>query len=307
MPQTMIFKEATPEERREYFSEEWRVSSLPSFILNNLPYLEFAFDNDGSGPNDRYNAFSTPAELNQRIKKSSPYAIYSSVSHYRIPSQREDWLKAELVFDIDARDLPVRRCDCESGTVCEICLTDAKEIALTLIETLRDDFGLENIYLIYSGRGYHVRCIDDAATAIENRGSIFDYVTGSRVPSDIFMVKGYSAAFRRMTALNLSKAKTLTMRGGSSILERADAIVEALIKRDKITLEDLITQKRLEHLLQEIALLNAESVDGKCTIDIKRILRLPTSLHSKVSMICTVVVNWETFDPLREAVPSFMK
>jgi DNA primase catalytic subunit len=97
------------------------------------------------------------------------------------------------------------------------------------------------------------------------------------------------------------------MRGGASILERSDAIVEALLNRDKITLEDLITKKRLEYLLQEIAELNAESVDGKCTIDIKRILRLPTSLHSKVSMICTVVDNWETFDPLRHAVPSFME
>jgi DNA primase small subunit len=303
----MIFKEATPEERRLYFRKEWDVTHIPSFIVDNLPYLEFAFDNDGSGPNDRYNAFSSLNELNRRIKQAYPYAIYSSVSHYRIPSQREDWLKAELVFDIDARDLPVRRCDCKPGAVCEICLTDAKEIALTLIETLGDDFGLQDMYLIYSGRGYHVRCLDDAATAIENRGSIFDYVTGSRVPGDIFMVKGYSAAFRRMTALNLSKVKSLDMRGGASILERSDAIVEALLNRDKITLEDLITKKRLEYLLQEIAELNAESVDGKCTIDIKRILRLPTSLHSKVSMICTVVDNWETFDPLRHAVPSFME
>jgi DNA primase small subunit len=303
----MKFKEATPEERRLYFRKEWDVSHIPSFIADNLAYLEFAFDNDGSGPNDRYNAFSSSKELSRRITQLCPYAIYSSVSHYRIPSQREGWLKAELVFDIDARDLPVRRCDCAPGAVCEICLTDAKEIALTLIETLRDDFGLQHMYLIYSGRGYHVRCLDDPATEIENRGPIFDYVTGSRVPEDIFMVKGYAAAFRRMTALNLSKIQSLSMRGGASILERSEAIVEALINRDKLTLQDLITKKRLEYLLQEITGLNAESVDGKCTIDIKRILRLPTSLHSKVSMICTLVDRWETFDPLRDAVPSFMK
>lgn len=301
----MIFKEATPEERRIYFTTEWEVKALPSFILDNLAYLEFAFDNDGSGPNDRYNAYSSPNELSQKIKNSYPYAMYSSVSYYRLPSQREEWLKAELVFDIDARDLPVRRCQCNLGEVCELCLIDAKDIALTLIDTLQDDFGLERINLIYSGRGYHVRCLDDPATVIENRGPIFDYVTGSRVPQDIYMVKGYSAAFRRMTALNLSKMKSLHMRGGASILERSDAIVEALVNRDKIALETLITKKRLELLLQEIAALNVESVDGKCTIDIKRILRLPTSLHSKVSMICTVVENWEQFDPLMHAVPSF--
>jgi DNA primase small subunit len=303
----MKFREATLEERREYFTREWNVKALPSFITEYLPFLEFAFDNDGSGPNDRYNAFSSLDELSRRIKSQSPYAIYSSVSHYRVPANREDWLRAEVVFDIDGRDLPVRTCSCEHGQVCEICLEDAKEVALTLIETLQDDFGMESLYLIYSGRGYHVRCSDEDAMATETRGSIFDYVTGSKVPQDLFMVKGYPAAFRRMTALNLSKVKELKMRGGTTILKARESIVDALLMRDKVALENLVKKKALEALLQEIALLNAESVDGKCTIDIKRILRLPTSLHSKVSMICTVVEKWETFDPLHDAVPRFLK
>lgn len=301
------FKEATLEERTEYYTTEWNVARLPLFITEYLLHLEFAFDNDGTGPNDRYNAFSTVEELSKRIKGQSPYAVYSSVSHYRLPSQREDWLRAELVFDIDGRDLPVRRCSCEPGQVCQICLEDAKEVALTLIETLKDDFGLHHLFLIYSGRGYHVRCSDEAAMATENRGSIFDYVTGSKVPQDLYMVKGYAAAFRRMTALNLSKVKALKMRGGSRILESRESIVEALVTRDKVRLEEIVKKKALETFLQEMVLLNAESVDGKCTIDIKRILRLPTSLHSKVSMICTVVENWEKFDPLRHAAPKFLR
>ncbi|HEC88087.1 MAG TPA: DNA primase catalytic subunit PriS, partial [Thermoplasmata archaeon] len=51
--------------------------------------------------------------------------------------------------------------------------------------------------------------------------------------------------------------------------------------------------------------INAGLADGKVTIDTKRILRLPSSLHSKVSMICKLVKNWESFDPLKEAVPKF--
>lgn len=301
------FKEATPEERREYYTKEWSSRNLPLFITEYLPHLEFAFDNDGTGPNDRYNAFSTVEEVSRKIKKQSPYAVYSSVSHYTAPSQREEWLRAELVFDIDARDLPVRRCVCEPGQVCEICLEDAKDVALTLIETLKDDFGVSNLFLIYSGRGYHVRCSDEEAMTIENRGSIFDYVTGSKVPQDLFMVKGYSAAFRRMTALNLSKIKEIEMRGGSHIVKNKESIVKALLTRDRVKLEEMVKKKALESLLQEMVLLNAESVDGKCTIDIKRILRLPTSLHSKVSMICTVVDDWEKFDPLRDAAPKFLR
>ena len=303
----IAFKESTPTERREYYTKEWNCKALPSFITDYLPYLEFAFDNDGSGPNDRYNAFSTVADLEKRVKQYAPYAFYSSVSHYLTPFKREEWLRAELVFDIDGRDLPVRRCSCQPGAVCETCLEDAKEVALTLIETLKDDFGLKTLFLIYSGRGYHVRCLDEKAMLIENRGNVFDYVTGSKIPQDLFMVRGYSATFRRMTALNLSKVKELKMRGGSQILEKRESIVDALLSRDRVSLKEIIRRKAFETLLEEISLLNAESVDGKCTIDIKRILRLPTSLHSKVSMICTVVKDWEKFDPLKDGAPQFLK
>lgn len=300
----MEFREATPEERKEYY-RMWNVKELPSFIAAPLPQLEFAFDNDGSGPNDRYNAFTRGEELAAKVKRVSPYAVYSSISHYRVPSSREGWLRAELVFDIDGRDLPARRCSCSPGEVCETCLEDAKEVALTLIEALRDDFGLKEIFLVYSGRGYHVRCSDEEAMAIENRGGVFDYVTGSRVPQDLFMVRGYSAAFRRMACLTFSKVRELEMRGSSHVLENKQEIIDALLKRDKVTLESIVKRKALEDLMQEIASINAKSVDGKCTIDIKRILRLPTSLHSKVSMVCTVIKDWEKFDPLKDAVPKF--
>jgi DNA primase small subunit len=56
-----------------------------------------------------------------------------------------------------------------------------------------------------------------------------------------------------------------------------------------------------------VAKINAGIVDGKVTVDLKRILRLPSSLHSKVSMICCVVGNPDTFDPLNDAVPLFVR
>ncbi|MBU6997477.1 MAG: DNA primase catalytic subunit PriS [Theionarchaea archaeon] len=303
----MEFREATLQDRREYFAREWNPHFLPPFITEYFRFLEFAFDNDGTGPNDRYNAFSSLEELSSRIRKTAPYAVYSSVSHYEVPSQREGWLRAELVFDIDARDLPARRCECKPGKVCETCLEDARDVALTLIDTLKESFGVNKLFLIYSGRGYHVRCTDEEAMSIRNRGSVFTFVTGSRVPPDLFMVKGYPSAFRKMSSVTFSKMKSLAMRGGSTHLQNRDSIIEALINRDKVRLEEIIKKKALESLLEELSLVNAESVDGKCTVDIKRILRLPTSLHSKVSMICTVVRDWEKFDPVRDATPQFVK
>ena len=55
-----------------------------------------------------------------------------------------------------------------------------------------------------------------------------------------------------------------------------------------------------------MAKVNLATLDAKVTIDWKRILRLPSSLHSKVSMKCVEVKNPETFDPFKHAVPKFV-
>ena len=45
--------------------------------------------------------------------------------------------------------------------MCEVCLGQALEIVNSLIDTLQDDLGLNNIHLVYSGRGYHIRILDE--------------------------------------------------------------------------------------------------------------------------------------------------
>ena len=51
-------------------------------------------------------------------------------------------------------------------------------------DVLSGDFGLTNINLIYSGRGYHVRVLDEDVmdASSELRGDIIQYVTGSKLP-----------------------------------------------------------------------------------------------------------------------------
>jgi DNA primase small subunit len=63
---------------------------------------------------------------------------------------------------------------------------------------------------------------------------------------------------------------------------------------------------RYQNLIQGLAALNLGLVDAKVSIDLKRILRLPSSLHSMVSMKCTEIKNIDSFDPFKEAVPKFV-
>ena len=67
-----------------------------------------------------------------------------------------------------------------------------------------------------------------------------------------------------------------------------------------------IGPRRYKNLVEAMARVNLATIDAKVSIDLKRILRLPSSLHSKVSMKCMEVKNRETFDPFKEAVPKFV-
>jgi DNA primase small subunit len=304
-----MFGEATDEERKRYYLEEWRKEALPAFIQDRMGEREFAFDERGEGPNNRYNAFSTAEQLSQYVGRSYPYAIYTSVSFYDFPQRREGWRGSELVFDVDARDQPVRRCNCAEGEVCEKCLEDAKEIAVNVMQTLEEDLGLGDVYLIYSGRGYHVRVFDNVIMGIAERGPIFDYVVADKVPPDIFMQRGYASVFRRMFMLTFAKMKKDHIKMRGAFVEKKEEIIEKLSERDRVGLERIrrLPIDTLKTFFEEVAKINAGIVDGKVTVDLKRILRLPSSLHSKVSMICCVVGNPDTFDPLNDAVPLFVR
>ncbi len=310
-----MFQPATLEERKMYYSEEWNINDLPDFIKTSIDKREFGFDHNGEGPNDRYNQFKSAEELERFLKINYPYAAYSSVSFYEEPKKRDGWLKAELVFDIDAKDLPVRRCSCEAGKVCDLCLQDAKEFLFLISDALREELNLKNIRYVYSGRGYHIRIFDEDIMKIgsSERGYILDYVSGSVIPpaERLGFKMGYPRLFRErvLKFLQLSREEKLSeyLKGKAKILMKerrklANEIEEGNFK----TLESLLGKKKFAEFLENIRRCNAEMLDGKVTVDVKRILRLPSSLHSAVSMKCMEVRNIEKFEPLTDAVPKFV-
>lgn len=103
------------------------------------------------------------------------------MAFYNNPKRRQDWQKAEYIFDVDAKDIPIRSCNCDG--VCEVCLGEALEIVNSLIDTLDSDLGLNNIHLIYSGRGYHIRILDEEMMLAnsELRSEVLKYVAGAEV------------------------------------------------------------------------------------------------------------------------------
>ena len=89
------------------------------------------------------------------------------------------------------------------------------------------------------------------------------------------------------------------------LIEKKDEVLGAIRNGRIEEIKNLGGRKSVEQLLGFLARLNSEFVDGKVTVDVKRILRLPSSLHSGVSMKCVSIRNIEKFS-LDEAVPKFV-
>ena len=319
-----MFSKATIKERRQYYREEWDPKDLPDFISNDIKKREFGFDHNGRGPNDRYKVFSGTESLRKFLRYKSPFAAYISVAFYNNPKRREDWLKAEYIFDVDAKDIPIRLCECNG--VCETCLGEALEIVNNLIDTLQSDLGLNNIHLIYSGRGYHIRILDEEMMLAnsELRSEVLKYAAGAEVPKSQFInsdVSNQSFNFEHFS-IPVGYHKIFTEKVKFNIAhltgnEKIEGINPKLMKDIMASRHHLendnwglfkkdIGPRRYKNLVDAMARVNLSTIDAKVSIDLKRILRLPSSLHSKVSMKCMEVKNRETFDPFDKAVPKFV-
>ncbi|AEC51628.1 DNA primase small subunit [Pyrococcus sp. NA2] len=330
----MLLREVTKEERREFYSNEWSAKQIPKFILDTLDMREFGFDHDGEGPSDRKNQYHDVRDLEDYIKATYPYAVYSSVALYEKPKEMEGWMGAELVFDIDAKDLPLRRCDHEPGKVCPICLNDAKEIARDTVIILREELGFEDIHVIYSGRGYHIRVLDEWALKLDSksRERILAFVSASEIEDSgefrrlllekrgwFVLSHGYPRAFRLRFGYFILRIKPAHLINGgirrniaNKIVSSKEEIYEGFVRKG--ILASFPEGVGIESLAKMFALSTRFSkayFDGRVTVDLKRILRLPSTLHSKVGLIAKYVGNDERdvmkFNPFKHAVPKFRK
>jgi DNA primase small subunit len=203
--------------------------------------------------------------------------------------------------------MPIRSCNCEG--VCEICLNEALEFVQLLIDTLKSDLGLEKIHLVYSGRGYHIRILDPKVmeTNSELRGELVKYITGASIPKNSIAL-GYTKLFNNRVKRDIFHLTGKEEIEGINPKLMKDIIAnrDILTRNEWGTFQERIGPRRSKNLLSAFARVNLAMVDAKVSIDLKRILRLPTSLHSKVSMKCVEVKNPETFDPFKYAVPKFV-
>jgi DNA primase small subunit len=292
----------------------------------------------------RHRSWLDVGDLEGFLERERPRHVYFSAGTYDDPGAssmgRKGWRGADLVFDLDADHLP--GVDPEETTYGDM-LRACKEELLDLLSLLEDDFGFEDVTVVFSGgRGYHVHVRDPGVRDLgrSDRREIVEYVLAEDLDLESLLARELVAG---MGLENPTEKRTLSTRGGwgERVLENLLALVDEVramedredaMERlqaydgigegsasklvdvfesnyDQIRRGNVEVHGRYLTLARQVAAetFREESapIDEPVTTDINRLIRLPGSLHGGTGLEVKRIPrdDVDDFDPLVDAVP----
>ncbi|HEX6282428.1 MAG TPA: DNA primase small subunit domain-containing protein, partial [Nitrososphaera sp.] len=204
---------------REYYFNQSKAIEEPL----QMQQREFGYMHFGQAGMLRHLSFKSMKELDAMLVREAPSDVYCSNAYYRFPTQQpmqeKQWLGADLIFDIDGKDLGMPCVPSHSYSVCincgnasppqqeeerssyscsscgykkadyvsipcSKCIDSSKKEARRLIEFLLEDIGLEHsaIQIYFSGNnGFHVHINDNACLSLDSqaRSDLVSYLSGT--------------------------------------------------------------------------------------------------------------------------------
>ena len=298
--------------REYYFSRGDSVEFPDEIESREFGYMPFG------GSMIRHLSFKDPGEVLAELLKQTPSSVYCSNARYTaptLPMEEKGWNGAELIFDIDATDIPTAckkthdlwycenchasgrlprppRCTkCGGNTIefkgtCANCLDASKNHALRVLDFLTDDFGTPAgaVRIYFSGnRGYHLHVFDKRYYLLDSqaRGEIADYLRGGSLPA----IQTIASMVKRRPTPGTAAREGWMRRVASYVEERREGYGGTL---QKLVSEAVSSQRAL--------------VDASVTTDIHRVFRLAGTLHGNTGMAKKHVSSMDSFDPSIEAV-----
>jgi DNA primase small subunit len=299
---------------------------------------EFGYSHFGQSGMVRHLSFRNTGELIATLVKEVPSDVYCSNAYYRFPTspmQDKEWTGADMIFDIDGKDLglpcvsshsyllcascgasspaadskgPYSCQSCggskyESSSIpCSRCVEGSKKEVVKLVDFLENDLGIEpnNIRIYFSGNnGFHVHISDDAYVPLDPaaRSDLVGYVRGSGLMAE-------SLGVRKGDGGNASLIKF--PRGGIGYGWRSRMANELGISSSStIKLNNIVDRAggysgfKLE--LDRKAKEKGARIDPQVTTDIHRVFRMPGTLNSKSGLAKTKCSDLASFDPFVDA------
>ncbi|MHC1576784.1 MAG: DNA primase catalytic subunit PriS [Methanosarcinaceae archaeon] len=292
----------------------------------------------------RHKSFGSPGEMRDYLSAMVPAHAYHSVAYYEYPNapnmKEKHWQGADLIFDLDADHLPGAP---ESyADMLEHVKEEALKLLDFLINDF--GIADNNITTVFSGgRGYHFHIINSSVRTLESaeRREIVDYVSGRGFDMKHILGKkhvggdagresaqvpgfpseeegGWPGRINRYIISYLSDVteqenaiKILTDFEGIGKIT-AERLIEAFndpkmiahMKKGNVSVLPTIRSNIFDVLASQAVDRTSAHVDEPVTADIKRLIRLPGSLHGGSGMRVTLLDNskLEDFYPLSDAV-----
>ena len=278
---------------------------------------EFGFQLFGSQGMIRHIAFASGEELNKYLREHFPRHAYYSTALYEYPSapdmSEKGWKGAEMVFDIDVDHIPTpckelhdrwRCADCgaegwgqpprcprcgserleRESWVCDMCISVARDEILKLVDFLEKDFGINRaeMKIYFSGhRGFHLHIETEKVLTFDQdvRREIADYVRGVGLQPELLL--------RPIKGGRYSLKHGIDAPGWPGrIAKYALLLLSERSNPGEVALPELTIDEWREVISRAVADLSVK-IDEKVTIDTKRLIRLPWTLHGKTGLRVT--------------------
>ncbi len=311
----------TIEERMRYYGEYFPVESLLSVIgLSDFNRREFGFILD-SGQFVRNLSFSSPTKLVEFMANAGPKGAYVGAVYSRPPSrespiQRIEWKSRELVFDIDMDEYgPIRICGCEGPQVCPICWSLMNTAMIFLTDTMVEDFGVETLYWTFSGRrGVHGWMTSRSLAELnqEQRSGIIGYLSMihdekrtqsvDKLPKHAVTLRDrifrlLARPFFANSTVDQLKEFGFTRKKATEAIRKANFDLQDHEQMFKTVTPDDIQERVGTEMIRH----RYPRIDKKVTMDTRRVLRIPGSIHGSTDNICHFIDDMERFT-LQQAV-----
>ncbi|MCP4647931.1 MAG: DNA primase catalytic subunit PriS [bacterium] len=266
----------------------------------------------------RHMGFKTDGALKNYLVQEAPLYISHSIAYYKFPEstpmERKEWMGGDLIFDLDVH----------AGmflTAEEI--EQVKEDAIKLEQILVEDFGVDEKELLRvfsGGRGFHIHVKSPRFRYLggDERRQLSDYVSGVGLSFDKLFEKpdenkriigpkdsdwGYRGRFCKIVQKILEDDPSRIhrrLRGEEEKKKLVSGTKDGNWSRS--TLDNKTLRERLQKIIEDEMKLESVDVDTGVTIDTKRLIRVPDTLHGSTGLMAKKLDRIEGFEPYRDAL-----
>jgi len=277
----------------------------------------------------RHISLKTDKDLHLMLMTNVPSDVFCSNAYYsfpNLPMAEKDWKEADLIFDIDAKDLNLScrkdhtciKCiscgeisllqdvcpKCKSNKLdllslpCQNCISGVKKEVLNLIKILTNDLQIddENVRISFSGNeGFHLYVANSFYNQLgsKERGDLIDYIMFRRAIPERFGFKKENPSrllFPELDEAGWRGRVAKELFGSKS--KRSKAITK-IISNGYFAYQQILEEMGKHSI--------GIKIDPNVTVDIHRIFRLEGSLNSKSGLAKLACENIEKFNPYVEA------